>query len=73
VDGLGREFRNDDERGSTLWKERNRRVHDLSVLQPVALAQEILKEAKSVFVWAMDFEEVVVVVTFRKAAVECGM
>lgn len=46
-------------------------MHDLSVLQPVALAQEILKEAKSVFVWAMDFEEVVVGCDFQKSS--CGM
>jgi hypothetical protein len=34
----------------------------------VALAQEILKEAKSVFVWAMDFEEVVMGCDFQKSS-----
>jgi hypothetical protein len=35
------------QRGWSLWKERNRRIHDRAALKPMALAKMILEEART--------------------------
>jgi hypothetical protein len=50
--------------GWSLWKERNRRVHERAALQPVALAGAILEDA---CLWTrVDFVSIAALLSFRR-------